>query len=158
MQKTLVLLKPDAVKRQLLGKVIGRFENIGLKVVGMKMVWADRDFAKKHYSHHVGKPFYPELESFIISGPVVALCIGGIESVEVVRKLVGPTDPKEALPGTIRGDYSHHSAYYNNREKKVIKNVIHASGSKEEAEEEIKLWFKEEELHNYSTVHEEHTF
>ncbi|MCD6590028.1 nucleoside-diphosphate kinase [Candidatus Woesearchaeota archaeon] len=157
-ERTLVLIKPDGVRRGLIGKIIMRFEDAGLKIVGMKMVWIDKDFAKKHYSEHVGKDFYSMLEEFITSGPVVAMVIEGVEAVEVVRKIVGPTEPKTAPPGTIRGDFAHHSARHADKHKKAVQNLIHASGTREEAEKEIALWFNPEEIHSYKTVHELHTF
>jgi len=157
-QRTLILLKPDAVKRCLISKIIERFENIGLKIVAMKMVWPDKELAKKHYESHVGKDFYAPLEEFITSGPVIAMVLEGINAVEVARKIVGHTDPSKALPGTIRGDFAHHSMEYANSQKKSIANLVHASSSKEEAEKEIIIWFSKEEIHNYKTVHEEHVF
>lgn len=156
-QKTLVLLKPDAVERALAGKIIERFENAGLKIIGMKMVWVDKEFSKKHYAAHVSKAFYNPLETFIVSGPVIAFVLEGIEAVELVRKIVGPTEPKSAAPGTIRGDFAHHSYKYADSKGIAIKNLIHASGTIEEAEQEVKLWFAPEEIHSYETVHEKHT-
>ena len=158
MEKTLVLLKPDAVQRGLMGKIITRFEDAGLKAVAMKMVWIEPDFAKKHYSAHLKKAFYPGLEKMITEGPVVAMCIEGLHAVETVRKIVGPTEPKSAAPGTIRGDFAHHSYEFTDKQGKAIKNLIHASGNQKEAEEEVKLWFKDNELHSYKTVHEMHVF
>lgn len=155
-ERTLVLLKPDAVERAIMGKIITRFEDAGLKMVGIKMVWVDKDFSKKHYSAHVKKDFYKGLEEFIVSGPVVAMIIEGISAVEIVRKIVGGTEPKSALPGTIRGDFAHHSYEYTNGKGIAIKNLIHASGNKKEANEEVKLWFKKEEIHSYNTVHDMH--
>ena len=157
MERTLVLLKPDAVKRSLMGEIISRFEKVGMKIIGMKMVWVDKDFAKKHYKAHVKKEFYPGLEAMITEGPVVAMIIEGLHSIESVRKMVGGTEPKSAQPGTIRGDYAHHSYNYTNKKGIAIKNLIHASGNKKDAEFEIKLWFDEKELHTYDTVHEIHT-
>lgn len=157
-EQTLVLIKPDGVQRQLAGRIITRFENAGLKIVGMKMFWVDEDFSKKHYSAHVKKPFYKGLEAFIVEGPVIAMVLQGLHAIENTRKLVGPTDPRKAPPGTIRGDFAHHSQDYTDKEKKSIRNLIHASGNKKEADEEIKLWFKKEELHDYKTVHERHVF
>ena len=148
-QKTLVLLKPDTIQRSIMGNIITRFENAGLKIVGMKMVWIDNDFSKKHYSAHIKKPFYKSLEEFITFGPVVAMVIEGIESIETVRKIVGSTEPKKALPGTIRGDFAHHSYNYADKKGIAIKNLIHASDSLENANKEIKLWFKENEIHKY---------
>ena len=157
MEKTLVLLKPDAVKRSLMGEIISRFEKVGMKVIGMKMVWVDSDFAKKHYKSHVEKKFYPGLEAMITEGPVVAMIIEGLHSINSVRKMVGGTEPKSAQPGTIRGDYAHHSYEYADKKRIAIKNLIHASGNKKDAEYEINLWFEEKELHSYDTVHEIHT-
>lgn len=157
-ERTLVLLKPDAVERSISGELISRLERTGLKIVGMKMVWVDEKFAKKHYSAHIEKPFYKSLETFIISGPVIAMAIEGLHAVEIVRKVVGGTEPKTAQPGTIRGDYAMHSYEYTDNKGISIKNLIHASGNKEEAKKEIALWFKKEELHTYKTVHEKHVF
>lgn len=155
--RTLVLIKPDGVQRSLVGEILQRFEKVGLKILGMKMVWVDSDFSKKHYKEHVEKPFYPGLESMITEGPVVAMVLEGIEAVSLVRKMVGSTEPKSAQPGTIRGDYSHHSYGYADDKGIAIKNLIHASGNLEEAGIEINLWFNDKELHGYSTVHEKHT-
>jgi len=156
-ERTLILLKPDAVQRGISGEVISRFEKAGLKISGIKMVWVDKDFSKKHYSEHVDKDFYPGLERMITEGPIIAIALEGIHSVEIVRKMVGPTEPKEALPGTIRGDYSHVSYSYADKKGIAIKNIIHASGNSKEAKKEVSLWFSVEELHNYKTVHEIHT-
>ena len=157
MERTLVLLKPDAVKRGLMGEIISRFEKIGMKIVGIKMVWVDKDFAKKHYKAHVAKNFYLGLEEMITEGPVVAMVIEGLHAIEAVRKMVGGTEPKTAQPGTIRGDYAHHSYEYTDKKGIAIKNLIHASGNKKDAEYEIRLWFDEKELHSYDTVHGIHT-
>jgi nucleoside-diphosphate kinase len=158
MQRTLVLVKPDGVQRGIVGQIIQRFENAGLKIVGMKMKWMDKDFSKKHYNAHVGKPFYQGIENFMVSGPVVAFVLEGIHAVELVRKIVGSTEPKSALPGTIRGDFAQHSYDYADKNGISIKNIIHASGNLEDAEYEVKLWFTDEELHTYKTVHEVHVF
>ncbi len=157
-EKTLVLIKPDGVKRGLIGEILKRFEQRGLKLVGMKMVWIDKSFAKKHYSEHVKKGFYKNLEEFITSGPVVAMVIEGIYAVEIVRKIVGSTEPKSAEIGTIRADFAHVSYDYADKKGITIKNLIHASGTSEEAAIEISLWFKPEEIYDYKTVHEEHVF
>lgn len=156
-ERTLVLLKPDTVERALCGEVISRFEKVGLKIAGMKMIHVDSAFSKKHYSAHVDKGFYQGLEDFITSGPVVAMVLEGINAVELVRKMVGGTEPKGANPGTIRGDYAHHSYGWADNKGISIKNLIHASGEKEEADVEVALWFSESELHSYNTVHEKHT-
>ena len=155
-ERTLVLLKPDAVKRGLIGEIIHRFERVGLKIVGMKQVWIDEGFSKKHFDAHVEKPFYKGLEEFITEGPVVAMVLEGIHAVELVRKLVGPTEPRQAPPGTIRGDYSHHSYAYTDNKGIAIKNLIHASGDKSDADKEVKLWFSDEELHSYEANNDKH--
>lgn len=155
-ERTLVLLKPDAVKRGLIGEIIKRFEKVGLKIVGMKEVLIDQEFSKQHYKAHVEKPFYKGLEEFITEGPVIAIALEGIHAIELVRKIVGPTEPRKAPPGTIRGDFSHHSYAYTDGKGIAIKNLIHASGDKDDAEKEVKLWFKDEELHSYETNHDKH--
>lgn len=155
-ERSLVIIKPDGVQRALIGRILQRFEDAGLKIVGMKMHWVDSDFAKKHYAAHVEKPFYKGLEAFITEGPVVAFVVEGISAVSTVRKIVGPTEPKSAQPGTIRGDFAHHSYSYTDKKGVAIKNLIHASGTKEEADAEVALWFGEQELHTYKTVHEMH--
>ena len=157
-ERSLVIIKPDGVERGLVGDIIKRFENTGLKLVGMKMLWVDKKFAEKHYSAHKAKPFFKELVEFITEGPVVAFVIEGVHAVDNVRRLVGPTSPHEAAPGTIRGDFAHISMAYASKKGTGGKNVIHASGSKKEADEEIKLWFAKEDLHTYQTVHEKHVF
>lgn len=154
-QKTLVLIKPDGVKRGLIGEIIKRFESRGLKICGLKMVKVTPEFSKKHYSAHISKPFYPALEKYITETPVIAMVIYGAKAVEIVRKLVGPTAPSEAMPGTIRGDFAHQYKEYANKKGFAIKNLIHSSGTLEEANEEIKLWFKEDEMHDYKLSHED---
>ena len=155
-ERTLVLLKPDAVQRCLSGRIIQRFEDVGLKIIGMKMVWVDEAFAKKHYEEHIKKPFYPGLEALITLGPVIAIVLEGIHAVETVRKMVGPTEPKSAPPGTIRGDFAHVSYGYADKKGIGIKNLIHASDIVENAKKEIRLWFTDKELHSYKTVHDAH--
>ena len=120
-EQTLILVKPDGVKRSLIGDIIKRFEQRGLKIVGLKMVQIDSDFSKKHYAEHISKKFYRGLEKFIVSGPVVAIVIEGINSIEVVRKIVGETEPKSASIGTIRGDYAHISYEQADKQKKAIR-------------------------------------
>ena len=156
-EQTLILLKPDAVQRGLIGKIIQRFENAGLKLVGVKMVHIDQNFSQKHYAAHIQKAFYKSLEEFIVSGPVVAMVLEGLHAVELVRKIVGGTEPRTAAPGTIRGDFAHHSYAYTDKKGISIKNLIHASGNLEEAKQEVALWFKPDELFEYETVHERHT-
>ena len=157
-ERTLVLLKPDAVQRGIMGRIIQRFEDAGLKAVGIKMVWVDEKFSKKHYSAHIKKAFYAGLEKFITEGPVVAMAVEGLHAVDAVRKIVGPTEPKTAPPGTIRGDFAHHSYEWTDKKGIAIKNLIHASGNTKEAKKEVKLWFKDKEMHSYKTVHERHVF
>src|SRR3989339_2061886 len=153
-ERTLVLFKPDAVQRAISGELLTRFEKSGLKIAGMKMVWVDKAFSRKHYSAHVNKAFYQGLEDFITAGPVIAVCFEGVSAVEVVRKIVGPTEPKSAPPGTIRGDFAHMSYTYADNNNRAIPNLIHASGNREEAISELGLWFSDKELHSYNTVHD----
>ncbi|MBI2108377.1 nucleoside-diphosphate kinase [Candidatus Woesearchaeota archaeon] len=157
-ERSLIIIKPDGVQRSLVGEIIRRFENTGLKIIGMKMVWADRKFAEEHYKAHKAKPFFKDVVDFITEGPIVALAVQGVHAVDNVRKLVGSTSPHEAMPGTIRGDFAHLSMKYASEKGSGGKNIIHASGSQKEAEQEIKLWFKKNELHSYKTVHEMHVF
>lgn len=157
-ERSLVLVKPDGVQRGFVGDILSRFERVGLKIVGMKMVWVDKEFSREHYKAHVDKKFYPGLEAMITEGPVVALVLEGLHAVELVRKMVGPTEPRSAPPGTIRGDYAQHSYEVNDKRGTGIKNLIHASGTIEEAKGEIALWFSDKELHSYKTVHEMHVF
>jgi len=154
-EKTLVLLKPDAVKRCLIGECIKRFEQKGIKITGMKLVWADEKLASKHYGDldvRISKEVKDRMVKFLIEGPMVALVLEGVEAVEVIRKIVGSTEPKTAQPGTIRGDYAHVSIAHADKWNKGVMNLIHASGSVEEAKQEIDLWFNEEELHSYDLV------
>ena len=139
MERTIILIKPDAVQRELIGEILSRFEKKGLKVVGLKMLQMSPELSKEHYSHLVSKSFYPPLESFMTHMPIVAVALEGKDAVEVVRKLVGITNARDAAPGTIRGDFS----------MSVSKNTIHASDSKETAEKELERFFKKEELFNY---------
>jgi len=142
MERTLVLLKPDAVQRRLVGRIISRIEEKGLKIVGLKMIRVPRELAEKHYAEHREKPFYPELVSFITSAPVVAMVVEGPKAVEVVRKMMGKTNPLEAEPGTIRGDFG----------LSVTMNLIHGSDSPASAEREIALFFREDEILHYTTA------
>ena len=157
-ERTLVLVKPDGVVRQLVGKIIMRFEDAGLKIIGMRMEWVDEEFAKKHYRDDIekkhGKRVRDELINYIKKGPVIALVLEGVDAINVTRKIVGSTYPGEAPSGTIRGDFAHISKDYANSNKITVKNLIHASGNKEDAKIEIPLWFKEKDLHSYKTVHD----
>ena len=157
-ERSLLIVKPDGVERALVGEILKRFENAGLKIVGMKMTWIDKKFAEQHYNAHKAKPFFKELVEFITEGPVVAVVFEGVHAVDNVRRLVGHTSPHEAAPGTIRGDFAHLSMAYASKMGSGGKNVIHASGSKKEADEEIKMWFTKNQLHSYTSVHEKHVF
>ena len=130
-QRTLVLVKPDGVKKGLIGEIISRLEKKGLKIAAMRMLQMDKALARKHYAVHDGKPFFAGLVDFITSGPIVAVVVEGEKSVEVVRKLMGETDPVKAAPGTIRGDYG----------LDIGENLIHGSDSEENAQVEISLFF-----------------
>ena len=138
--KSLILIKPDGLLRGLVGKVINRFEIKGLKIIGLKMFKLSSELSKEHYAHLVDKSFYSELEEFMTSTPIIALAVEGKDAVDVVRKIVGITNSRDALPGTIRGDFS----------MSVSKNVVHASDSPENAEKELKRFFKDSELFSYS--------
>ena len=130
-QRTLVLVKPDGVKKGLTGEIISRLEKKGLKIAAMRMLQMDKALARRHYAVHKGKPFFVGLVDFITSGPIVAVVVEGEKSVEVVRKLMGETDPVKAAAGTIRGDYG----------LDIGKNLIHGSDSEENAQKEIALFF-----------------
>ena len=143
-QRTFVMIKPDGVMRGLVGEVIQRIERKGLKVVAMKMMNVSREMAEEHYKEHVGKSFYEKLINYITSGPVVAMVVEGDEAVDVVRRIIGKTDPKEALPGTIRGDLA----------MDIGRNVVHGSDSEESAYREISLFFSDDEILSYDRVDE----
>ena len=160
-EQTLVLLKPDAVKRSIMGRIISRFEDAGFKIISAKMVKIDEGFGRRHYfdiAERRGEKVLNVLLKFMTQGPVMALCLEGVNAVENVRKMVGGTEPKTALPGTIRGDFAHVSFAYADSKDKAIENLIHASGNVQEAKIEIELWFKPEELYFYKTAQEEHVF
>ena len=157
-ERTLVLIKPDGVQRALTGTVIRKFENSGLKIVGMRMVWVNKALSKKHYSDHIGKPFFAGLDEFIRSGPVVAMVLEGVEAIQNVRRIVGSTAPGEAAPGTIRGDFAHHTYAYADKARKSIANIIHASGDAKDAKKEVALWFDKKELHSYKRADEHIVF
>lgn len=163
MERTLVVLKPDSVQRGIIGEVVTRFERAGLKIVGMKMVRPDAG----HYDHHYetigkvksrrGEEVFEQNLQFMMTGPVIAMVLEGVEAVELTRKMVGETEPKSSPPGTIRGDYAHMSYGHANSKKKGIPNIVHASGDSDEAEQEIYHWFNDDEMFDYQTVHESHT-
>ena len=139
MQKTLVLLKPDAVQRGLVGELVSRLERKGLKLVGMKLVRMDDALARQHYAEHVDKPFFKGLAEFITSGPLVAMAIEGEDAIGMVRTLMGETNPANAAPGTVRGDYA----------VSIGLNLVHGSDSPESAQRELALFFKEDEILEY---------
>ena len=155
-ERTFVMLKPDAVQRQISGQILTRFENAGFKIVGLKMKWVDADHSKKHYAEHAEKPFFKGLDTFLRTGPVVAFVLEGVNAIEGVRKMVGSTEPKGAAPGTIRGDYAHVSYGYADSKGIGVKNLIHASANEADAKREIALWFEPEDLHSYKSVHDVH--
>ena len=139
MDRTLIILKPDAIQRGLIGKIVTRFEEKGLQVVGMKMLTISQDLAAKHYAPHKGKPFYDGLVRFMTSSPVVVLALQGKGAIEISRKMMGATFGFKAEPGTIRGDFGVSSSF----------NLIHGSDSPDSAKTELALWFKPEELLTY---------
>ncbi|HYO44402.1 MAG TPA: nucleoside-diphosphate kinase [Candidatus Limnocylindrales bacterium] len=139
LQRTLLLVKPDGVQRQLVGRVLARFEERGLKLVGLKLVHVDRTLAEEHYAVHSEKPFFRGLVDFITSGPLVAAALEGPNAIAIVRAMNGATRPHEAAPGSIRGDFAVETA----------QNLVHASDSPENAAAELALWFRPEELLAY---------
>ena len=162
-QRTLILFKPDAVQRGIVGEILTRFERVGLKIVGTKMIFPDKDHYHKHYEK-IGKMITRRGEkafdlalTFMTQGPVIAMVLEGVDAVELVRKLVGGTEPKNAAPGTIRGDFSHMSFGYADQAGRGIPNLIHASGCMEEAAEETAHWFNDGELYEYSTPRDKFT-
>lgn len=162
-EKTLIIFKPDAVQRSVVGEILSRFERVGLKIVGAKMLKPDYD----HYYHHYekigtmisrhGQKIFDITLKMMNEGPVIAFVLEGVEAVSIVRKMVGPTESKSALPGTIRGDYSHMSFVHADREEVGLPNLLHASGNLEEARVELAHWFSENEMFEYETVHEKFT-
>jgi len=190
MERTLVIIKPDAIQRGIIGDIITRFEKVGLKLVGCKLIQADSKIANKHYpkertefiegmgqktldnyktlkmnakaelgtddAHEIGLMVQEWLVEFLTSGPALAMVLEGPHAIELVRKISGHTLPSLANPGTIRGDYSFDSSSLANASHRPIRNLIHASGNKEEADFEVALWFDSSELMDYDTVHQKH--
>ena len=159
-ERTLIIFKPDTLQRGIAGEIITRFERAGLKLVASKMLQPDYDHYFVHYekigkmiSRRGQKAFDVTLEMMQM-GPVLAMIWEGVEAVELVRKMVGTTEPKAALPGTIRGDYAHISFEYADHKEVGIPNLLHASGDTDEAKEEIKHWFAENEIFDYTAAHE----
>ena len=139
MEKTLILLKPDALQRGLVGQILSRFENKGLKIVGLKMMSVSDALVEEHYAHHKDKPFFSGLKSFMQSSPVVAICLEGVEAISTVRRMAGITKSREADFGTIRGDFG----------MSVQANLIHVSEDPKAAQDEVARFFTEEELFDY---------
>lgn len=187
-QQTVVLVKPDGVKRAIVGDILKRFETVGFKIIALKMVWVDRELVGKHYMdekeyltsiglrtledyakygfdanenlgtddpHKIGQMVRNWNMEVMTSGPLVAILLEGVNAIEIVRKMVGPTNVTNALPGTIRGDYSADTPVLATLSKRPIKTIVHASGKPEEAEFEKKLWFKENEIFDYKRVGED---
>ncbi|MBD3370056.1 nucleoside-diphosphate kinase [Candidatus Fermentibacteria bacterium] len=144
MERTLVIIKPNGVRRGLVGDLLSRFERRGLKIAGLKMATMSRSKAAEHYAEHEGKSFYEELVGFITSGPVVLTVIEGPKAISIARSMAGPTDPSKASPGTIRGDYAI----------SITCNIVHASDSSKSAEREIGLFFQQEEIQRYDLRNE----
>ena len=140
MEKTLVLIKPDGVQRGLSGEIISRFENRGLKLVGLKLMQVTDQLAKQHYNEHPERPFFPGLVNFITSGPIIAMAWEGDNAISIVRQTMGTTNPVEASPGTIRGDLAIN----------IGRNVVHGSDGPESAERELDLFFNQGEILDYS--------
>lgn len=138
MERTLVLIKPDGIKRRLSGEIISRFERKGLKILGMKMLKLDRKRAEAHYAVHRDKPFFNELVSYITSAPIIAIVLEGRSVISVVRGMAGSTDGSKAVPGTIRGDYAN----------SIQMNIVHASDSQESYEKEVAIFFNPDEIHS----------
>ena len=134
-ERSLILFKPDAVERRVCGRLLSRIEDKGLNIVGLKMLKVTPELSKQHYAEHVEKPFYPDLESFITAGPVIALVVEGPEAIKVMRTLLGSTNGREAAPGTIRGDFGRDWGLA------VQQNLVHGSDSPESAARELAIWF-----------------
>ena len=154
-ERTLVLLKPDAVARGLCGRVLARFEDVALKIVAARMVRMDAGLSRRHYfdlEERFGPDVYRLMADFMQSGPVIAVVLEGVGAVALVRKMVGATYPDEAAPGTVRGDFAHQSKAYANAHKMAVANLVHASGNVAEAQREISVWFADEEIVSYPSA------
>ena len=147
-ERTLVLIKPDAIQRGLMGRIVSRFETKGLKIVGCKMISLDEAVLREHYAHIADRPFFPGLAKFMQSTPIIAMCFEGLQVVDAVRKITGITKSREAEAGSIRGDFA----------MSVSCNVIHASDSAENAEKEVKRFFKDDEIFNYDKSEYMHVY
>ena len=144
-EKTFVMIKPDAVQRGLVGEIVSRFEKKGIKLVAMKLVAVTRELAEKHYAIHKGKPFFTPTVDFISSSPVIAIVLEGNNVIDMVRQMIGSTDPQKAEMGSIRGDLGQY----------IGRNIVHGSDSSETADFEINLWFKPDEITDYTRIDEE---
>ncbi|MBS3782337.1 MAG: nucleoside-diphosphate kinase [Candidatus Thermoplasmatota archaeon] len=144
METTFLMVKPDGVHRGLIGKVVSRIEERGLRIVAMKMMKIDRETAEEHYAEHEGKDFYEPLLEYITSGPVVAMAVRGNSAISLIRDIVGETDPQDASPGTIRGDFGID----------IGRNIVHAADSEESAQRELNIFFKSQDYQEYSRVEE----
>jgi len=144
METTFLMVKPDGVQRGLIGEVVSRVEERGLRIDAMKMIHINMEKAQKHYAEHEGKDFYESLLDYITSGPVVVMAVSGDSAISVIRDMVGATDPHDANPGTIRGDFG----------LDIARNIVHAADSKESAERELDIFFEEREYQEYSRVEE----
>jgi len=159
MQRTLIVFKPDAVMRGIVGEILSRFERVGLKIIGAKMLQPDYEHFFEHYEGigtlktRKGDEIFETQLKEMQQGPVIAMVLEGVEAVEQVRKMVGPTEPKSAAPGTIRGDYAHMTYGHASAAKRGVPNVMHASADLEEAKKEVAHWFSESELVEYENVH-----
>lgn len=161
LERTLVVLKPDAVARGLVGRIVQRFEDAGLKIVGIRMAVMDDEFTRQHYfdlEQRLGAAVYRANARAMQAGPVIAMVLAGVEAVANVRRLVGGTYPNEAPPGTIRGDFAHQSKAYCIERDKAVANLVHASGNLDEAKHEVRLWFPDEAQFDYHTLAERYTF
>lgn len=183
-EQTLLLIKHDGVLRGLIGEIVGRFERVGLKVCALKMLMADEALARHHYQatpawtkavaektrkgcwekgiilketdQQIADRIVQWNTTYLREGPVVAIILEGLHAVELCRKLTGHTEPRQALPGTIRGDFAYDSYVLGDAKQRPLRNLVHASSSPEEAIREIGLWFRKREIYNYSTPHEKH--
>ena len=144
-ERTFVMIKPDGVQRGFIGEIIARFEKKGLKIVAMKLVSVSKELAEKHYGIHKGKPFFKPTVKYIMSSPVIAMVLEGNNAIDLVRTMMGKTNPQDAAMGTIRGDYGQF----------IGRNIVHGSDGPDTAAFEISLWFKPEEIANYTRIDEE---
>ena len=160
-ERTLVLLKPDALARGLVGRLLTRFEDAALKVVGVKMRRMDAEFTRRHYfdlEERLGAEVYNTTATFMQFGPVIALVLEGVDAVAKVRKIIGTTYPDQAAPGTVRGDFAHQTRSSSEVSGKAVMNLVHASGNSEEAKYEVELWFGPDELFEYETLAEKFAY